>query len=128
HAVAPDGSYLWGYDTGSYVRGSPALLRNGRILIGNNDGDLVAVNPDGTEGWSLNLSGAIRTQELVDTAGRIYIGSYSQDFYCLDSLGNEIWSSALPVNVISSSATIGADGTVYIGSWDGKLYAFGPTP
>ncbi|MDO8093270.1 MAG: PQQ-binding-like beta-propeller repeat protein, partial [Candidatus Brocadiales bacterium] len=27
---------------------------------------------------------------------------------------------------ISSSATIDADGTIYIGSWNGNLYAFNP--
>ena len=39
--------------------------------------------------------------------------------------GTPLWSYATG-GTVSSSAAIGADGTVYTGSFDRKLYAFSP--
>ncbi|MCB1215814.1 PQQ-binding-like beta-propeller repeat protein [bacterium] len=128
YAVDPEGNILWSFDTSANVRCTPALLIDGRILIGDDGGDFYCVLPDGSESWSLSLGVELRTQALVDAANNIYIGNSSGTFYCLDSNGNEVWSSNLPGGWISASPSIGADGTVYIGSWDNKLYAFGPTP
>ena len=41
--------------------------------------------------------------------------------------GTKKWEYTTVAGVQSSPA-IGADGTVYVGGFDGKLYAFGPEP
>jgi len=43
------------------------------------------------------------------------------------AIGSLKWSYATGAEIGASSPSIGADGTVYIGSWDGNLYAIDPT-
>lgn len=46
-------------------------------------------------------------------------------FYAIDgATGKE--RSAFPISAASTSAAIGADGTIYVGAYDGKVYAIGP--
>jgi ribosomal protein L37AE/L43A len=54
----------------------------------------------------------------------VYFGSYDYKVYALDGDGQLKWSYTTG-NPVDSSPAIGADGTVYIGSVDGNLYAFG---
>jgi len=54
---------------------------------------------------------------------RGYVGSLDQNVYCLNaSTGAHIWSYLTDYDVMSSPAI--ADGKVYVGSEDGKIYAF----
>jgi len=50
------------------------------------------------------------------------VGSSDRKLYAIDSNGNSKWAFATG-SYINSSPTIGSDGTVYVGSYDGKLYA-----
>jgi hypothetical protein len=54
----------------------------------------------------------------------VYVGSLDQKVYALNgATGQKLWEFQTGSGVDSSPA-IGTDGTVYVGSWDGKLYAF----
>jgi hypothetical protein len=54
------------------------------------------------------------------------VGSIDYSVYCLNaSTGALVWSYATSGTVFSSPAVV--DGVVYVGSEDGKIYAFGPS-
>jgi eukaryotic-like serine/threonine-protein kinase len=53
----------------------------------------------------------------------VYVGSGDNSLYAVDArTGNKLWSFATGAAIISSPAV--ANGVVYVGSYDGKLYAF----
>ena len=59
---------------------------------------------------------------LVDARGAILFGSQDDRLYCLEPDGHLRWSVELGGDV-DSSPTLAADGTIFVGSDDRKLYA-----
>ena len=57
----------------------------------------------------------------------MYVGCDNGEFYAINSDGSLKWSYTTG-NEVWSSPAIAADGTVYVGSFDDKLYAFGESP
>jgi outer membrane protein assembly factor BamB len=57
----------------------------------------------------------------------VVFGSQDDRLYALDSEGHHRWSLELGGDV-DSSPVLAADGTLYVGSDDGRLYAIGTPP
>jgi hypothetical protein len=84
--------------------------------------------------WNVNGSlGRSVSSFLVDGEGKIFVGMghskrasipIEKTFRVYDSNGNLLKSIDMPETMLSTSAGIGPDGTIYIGCLDGKLYAF----
>ncbi len=95
------GSLKWKFASEGIVRSTPAVA-NGLVYFTSDDGYLYAVNTDdGTRAWSTD------------------IGNY-YDRKAREDLGNS--PSPTGYDYVQSSP-VAADGTVYAGSFDGKLYA-----
>jgi hypothetical protein len=92
------------------VRTSPAIGTGGSLFVANNKGTLFKL--DAKKGATLCT-----------------VGSNDERVYALDgaNAGQVIWSFKTGGNIRSSPA-IGLHGTVYVGSNDDKLYAFGSMP
>lgn len=64
----------------------------------------------------------------IDSLGNIYFVSDDGFFYCLRQDGKLLFKWQIAEDskemIYSSSPIIADDGTVYVGSWDGSLYAF----
>gem|GEM_PF-5478836 len=124
----------WEFQTGDQVRSSPTIARDGTILAGSDDGYLYAINPDGTQKWRANLGGNIRTSPAIDAEGNVYAGSTNGTFYAYDESGNQIWRYSTGGSITSSPVisqlsirrfvTLPDEEHVYVGSEDGKMYAF----
>jgi eukaryotic-like serine/threonine-protein kinase len=57
-------------------------------------------------------------------AGELVIISANQALYALDAVsGHEVWH--VPVDYLLASAPTVADGVIYVGGWDGTIYAVG---
>ena len=123
-----DGDLVWKFQTEGRVLASPSIALDGTIYIGDEEGNLYAINPDGTAAWSKPFStGAqIITRPAIDTEGNIYFGSFSGKFYALDSNRVPIWTFDTEQD-IWTSAVIRADGTVYFGADNGFFYALDTT-
>jgi PQQ-like domain len=109
---------------------SPALLANGDaitgapyLMNGNKDGIVTAPITGGyTQGPSYPLG--IQPQVTVDVAGNLYFVAG----FTLVSLAPDLsprWTATLDSEVQMGIA-MGGDGTLYVGTVDGYLYAFAP--
>jgi parallel beta-helix repeat protein len=130
YAINPDGTLKWKYTIGGSLQGSPAVGSDGTIYAGGVDGNLYAINPNGTLKWNYStgetIYSPIISSPAVGADRTVYFGSQSGNFYAVTDNGNSgtlKWEYTTG-GAICSMATISANGIIYVGSSDGKLYAF----
>ena len=129
YAINPDGKLNWTCTIGQVLYDSPSIGSDGTIYIGCcgsssiTNGTLYAINPtDGSVEWTYPISYRYITGiPAIGSDGTIYIlgGSSSASMlYAVKPDGNLKWSYTLVgKNYIGCSCvTIGADGTLYVGT------------
>lgn len=129
YALEPhDGTVLWTYQTLGLIYSSPAVYDNGDLVIASSDGGVYRLDRFGRKRWVYRTDGPVKSSPLLDADERIYVGNASGKFYCLDAEGKRLWSYATHPdridNDINASASMGPDGTVYIGTTPGDVWAF----
>lgn len=126
---------------------SPALGADHVLWIGTTEGDVLAVSPAGTIVGALRTGGAVRSSPARSTAGLTVLGGLDGKLYGVvrtqpvdagadggdggddDDGGGDAgpapnraaWTR--PLAPITSSPVIAGDGTIYVGTNDGKLVA-----
>ena len=143
YAFNPNGTEKWHYDLPILpdlhrASSSAAIGPDGTIYFGtdwesddDSGGAFFALLSDGTLDWSEDFPDYITGSAAVDAAGNTYFGCYDGFVYSYDNAGNLRWSYETATtddeigNSVAGSASIGSDGTVYIGSTGFHLYAFG---
>ncbi|MBU1628095.1 PQQ-binding-like beta-propeller repeat protein, partial [bacterium] len=128
YALNPEGSEIWIFKTAGSISNSPAIDDNGTIYVGSEDQNLYAINSNGTEKWRFKTEWDVFSSPAIGDDGTIYFGGgrlniYSDgkiyqgpQLFALNPDGSEQWRFLTGYN-IKSSPIIGADGTLYIGSW-----------
>jgi len=131
YAINPDGSEKWHCHifsvTGS-VLGHISIAPDGTIYVVGSV-FLYAFKPDGTFKWQHQSSGTITVAQLIGLDGTIYFtGDDSSGNYlsAVNPDGSLKWRHQISGQHCSQTAALGADGTIYVGSDDGNLYAFKP--
>lgn len=125
---ADDGSTLWTFNTP--LRASATAVANDTVYVGSYEGrhegeyktHLFSINAaDGSENWHFQTPGKVLSAPVVIN-DLVYFGNYSPgDLYAINTAdGSEEWTFSTGDSV---SAPAVADGTIYIGSYDSKLYA-----
>ncbi len=104
--------------------GPVAVGPGGVLYAGNTGGTAYAIRPDGRLVWTFTAGGSVWTTPAF-AGGSSYWGSLDLNIYKLNGSGRPVWHTFTPGFVISSPA-IGTEGTVYVGSFDSKLYALDP--
>jgi outer membrane protein assembly factor BamB len=113
----------WSFPVARNFKGSVAVGADGTVYVGNEDGNLYAINSDGSERWSFPVDlGWSWSSPAIDQNGIIYVGNYNKRLYALNPDGTEKWSF-LTEGPIQSSPAIDTNGSVYFGSDDGRVYA-----
>lgn len=113
----------WRLETSGPVYSSPAVLRDGRFVIGCEDHRLRLVGPDGRCLWSFVAEGAFHATATVDeAAGIVFAGNYDHRMYALDlETGALRWyrcyDSAVEDDIYSSPA-LSDRGTIIFGTND----------
>ncbi|MCX5658093.1 MAG: PQQ-binding-like beta-propeller repeat protein [Planctomycetota bacterium] len=122
HAVADNGAYLWGFQTGGRVRSSP-LPSDDDVYVGSDDGKLYKVDvQSGALIWEFATGGPVRSSPAL-AGGKVYVASGDGFLYALDaSSGLPAWKQPLAPHTRSSPALAG--GKVFIGDEQGNLLAF----
>lgn len=95
--------------------------KNGTIYFGGLR-TLKAVYPNGTIKWKYSAN--VEATPAVAEDGTIYLGSYS-DLLAFYPNGTVKWMYHTG-ETIASAVTIGKDGTIYVGTMEGILYAISP--
>ena len=119
YALNPeDKSTVWTFNTEGGIIASPAVGSDGTIYFGTRASWVYAVNPDGSQKWKFDTAEAARTVDAKQQTG-IRDFNTGKDTYKETerrSYGEKIWSSP----------GIATDGTIYVGSDNGLLYALNP--
>lgn len=139
YAFRPDGTLRWSHPTDWCVFSSPAITPDGIVYVGSKDEHLYAFTETGEFLFAAG-TGSFYDGHMVDSSpavgpdGTIYVGvdpygAVGQVPYAIDTAlfafrpdGSLKWTFDMDDGAESSPA-IGPDGTVYIGSYDGRLYA-----
>jgi outer membrane protein assembly factor BamB len=112
----------------SWWEGNPAVGPEGTIYVGNTGGAAYAINPDGTQRWATPRGQSVWTTPAFgqgSEAGNSFWGSVDLYAFSLDQNGRLRWQTFTP-GYVTSSPALGSDGTVYVGSFDHRLYALDP--
>jgi outer membrane protein assembly factor BamB len=127
YAINWDGTEKWRVTSIGDFESSPVIDDDGTIYIAGYDGYLYALDRNRSEKWSPQTVGHsnIAPSPAIAADGKtIYVATNSLDMYAIDAYdGSQKWH--FPAGSWSSPA-IGADGTIYVGSHDKKLYAINP--
>ena len=122
-----DGSMLWNYETAGEIDASPTMSIDGNILMSSRDGFVYSLNPEGGLVWKTEIGVNFFTSAVVDEVGRIYVSSYiSETLSYLNLLSPDgiILQQVAFTDIIDSSVSMSPEGVLYLGSYDGNLYAF----
>ena len=129
YAINPDGTLKWRFATDSIgdVYSTPAIDAAGNLYFGVlNSGKFYSVTPAGTQRWVYTGSfESISSSPALSADGRtVYFGSYDRRLHALDtSTGAARWTYQMANQVRASSPAVDANGTVYIGCYDYRVYA-----
>ena len=137
YAVAYNGGWMWKYPADAAtplsgdIRTRPAVNPANRdVIFGSDNGSVYAVDYLGNFRWRRATTGAVEASAIVTADGtRVYVGNLAGVFYCLNAAnGAVIWQypSSGVIGAIRSKAVVDADGTIYFGCDDGKVYALNP--
>jgi outer membrane protein assembly factor BamB len=128
---AQTGTSAWNYTTKGTNYAVPAIA-NGNVYFGSDDGNFYCLNAQtGTKVWNYSVyspyGGTYVFTGSVSGNGYVYFGDNSNYIYCLNAqTGTLVWQYQTGGSVDSLPAI--ANGVLYVGSWDGYMYAFGATP
>src|SRR3989339_399309 len=131
YAVNSVGTLKWKYQTDGSIAplASPTLSNDGStIYVGSGDrnkdegGTLYALNSDGELIWKVeNLDGGRVSGAVVGSDGTIY-ATGSGRVHAFGENGNKLWESDKDT-ASSLTPSLSSDGTLYVGTSDGKVYA-----
>jgi|GEM_PF-6285336 len=127
-AINPDGSKKWLFQVGMQIIDTPGLGPDGSLYVVSVDNYLYAVSPNGKFRWMF-LLGADYSSPAIAADGTIIVGSnplFVTDpgrVWAFRPDGSIAWTVPLIYDNFCTSPAIGADGTVYISTSYGILYA-----
>jgi outer membrane protein assembly factor BamB len=128
YAIHRDGTAKWEFATGEYYTDMPAVIGpQGTIYIGV-PGKLYALNRNGRKLWDTAIIGSGSVSVVIGKGGRIYAtsGGFGMRIIALTHDGRRLWEFAFGSPTVldhPSFPALGPDGTIYIATSDGYLYA-----
>ncbi len=126
------------FDFKCKVYSCPAIGEDGTIYVAATDSNLYALNDDGSLKWICRTGGELISSPVVGSDGSIYVRSFNNSLYSINEDGSLKWSARIEVpprddiwflfagivnNYEGQTPALADDGTLYVGSWDNKLYA-----
>lgn len=97
---------------------------SGTAYFGTDDNHIYAVNPDGTLKWSCTTGGAVRYGLSMSPDGStVYATASDGRAYAVNATNGAFRWRSTAISTVYNCA-VADDGSVYVGSTNGKLYAF----
>ena len=133
YAVDPrTGKERWSFKTGDQIWSAAAFGADGMLYFGSNDLKLrsldptaAAADPQKAMRWQSATLGSVVSSTLVTPDGLALVGSFDSNAYAHDAASGKVLWSIPTRDHIYASAARAEDGTFYLPSADGTLYAFG---
>ncbi|MFO0725466.1 MAG: PQQ-binding-like beta-propeller repeat protein [Myxococcota bacterium] len=134
YAVDPSGSRAWMTEVGGAIWSTPAIARDGSVIVVTGQGKVQALGPDGAIRWTYagGAGGQVRGSPTIGADGTIYQALPSGKLVALGPDGQERWSVSLGSGGFygaGASAAIGPGGTLYapeISDSSAALFAISP--
>lgn len=138
YAINPDGTVKWKYEQLGATMGPPtvgadgtvyAAIRFSSVQTGSPRSLLIAFNPDGTQRWAYaSVSDYLETAVSIGRDGQLMVGgsrnvSSTGVMLTIDRNGNFV-RAYVTNRTVTTAAAIGADGSYYIATAGGNVYAF----
>lgn len=101
----------------------PAVAANGNVYVMDSSGVMRGFSPQGLEQWSIDAFASAAAAPVIGTNQKIYFADSIGRTYAVSPQGQILWTRESPDQLTRSTMTVGADGTLYIGAFDSKLYA-----
>jgi hypothetical protein len=144
HAVDRAGRIKWTFEAPGPMNRNPsppAIAEDGTIYFASEDGHMYALDAGGRERWRFATAGPVRPASIgldgtiyfandraLAGSGRDYVAVSESRMYALNPDGTERWSAPLPEAEVWAGPAIGFDGTIYMGTYNGRggIYVFAP--
>jgi outer membrane protein assembly factor BamB len=109
------------------VQSSPAIDANGVAYIGNDDGNVYALDPSAPNAakWTFKTGGPVVSAPTLSSDGKtVFVGSTDQSVYAISTAtGQKVWSAALD-SAVNASPLLSSDGaSVFVPSIAGTIYS-----
>jgi len=131
YAINPDSSLKWQYTTNGHVTSTAAIATDGTVYFVSKDSTLYAVDQNGTLKWTAYVEMSASEDSdfhspLIDANGTVYFGDDADtgQLQAFDPDGTRRWIFYASDD-FESCAALASDGTLYIASLNGNLYAIG---
>jgi outer membrane protein assembly factor BamB len=126
YAIGRDGVKKWDYLTDGDIQASPSVGADGTVYFAS-DVTFHALRPDGTgPRWRIRLNSTSASSAAIRGDGAIILGADDGVVRAINPADGSVrWTFDTRTglgNLIESSPVVGADGSIYIGSFDGNLY------
>ncbi|RMH97292.1 MAG: choice-of-anchor D domain-containing protein [Calditrichaeota bacterium] len=123
YALLPDGSPRWTFQTGAPISATPAIDLSGTVYVGNQAGQIYALTPDGLQLWAATVEGGIVASPALLPDGRIVFPNNAGELDVFQPTGVLDWVFPVTSGVPVASPVVGANGLIYFGAADGRVYA-----
>jgi outer membrane protein assembly factor BamB len=102
---------------------APVTDSRGRVILGDDSGNLLCFNPDGTLAWLTNVEPLIYHGGItIGFDDRIYCQSDAGRLYCIDSDGNWVWAQYMPDDAYGyTSPCLLSDSTILVSCGEAKV-------
>ncbi|WP_404423530.1 S8 family serine peptidase [Nibricoccus sp. IMCC34717] len=123
-AWLPNGDEKWTARVPGISYASPTLDRQGRLLVGSTDKALYCLDTEnGRLVWRFETDGEIYSSVALDSDDSAVFGTQAGSLYRVKADGTLSWRYVVPASSSVSSSPAIANGRVYFGAYDGKVYA-----
>ncbi|MEO6244072.1 MAG: PQQ-binding-like beta-propeller repeat protein, partial [Opitutaceae bacterium] len=130
YAINPDGTRKWTFRPDNAIYTAVALDAAGNLYFGTlNSGRLYSLTPGGAQRWVYAGAslGTSSSPALSPDSATVYFGGYDSKFHAVNTAtGTAQWTFPLGKEVRASSPAVDANGVIYIGCYDGLVYALNP--
>ena len=130
YAINPDGSEKWQQSGAGTVADGLAIGTRGHIYMVSIQGVLSIATSQGNILSAMKAFNIRTSEPVLDSLGNVYVVTMDDRLVVVQPDGSEKWSVQLkgePLQLAKqASPVIGRNGTIYVGSERGGVYAFSP--